>query len=178
MSSSPAEIDNFTQLLVESQRKLYAYILTLIPNFADADDVLQETNAVLLRKRDEFEPGTSFGAWVCRVAYFEVLNFRKHRPPQEVQGGVDGLMLEQLSSSALAQLELEEARLASLNHCMERLSVQDRGLLQDRYFHDRSADEIAASVGRTPGAVRQVLYRIRSALLDCIEKRLSQEVSS
>jgi RNA polymerase sigma-70 factor (ECF subfamily) len=71
--------DVFTTHLMAVQRRLYAYILTILPNLSDADDVLQDTNAVLLRKRTQFVAGTEFGAWACRVAYFEVLALRRKR---------------------------------------------------------------------------------------------------
>ncbi len=76
---NPLDHDEFTSQLVAVQRRLYAYILTILPNLADADDVLQDTNSVLLRKRKEYAAGTEFGAWACRVAYFEVLALRKKR---------------------------------------------------------------------------------------------------
>ena len=52
--------DAFTAQLVAVQRRLYAYILTALPNLQDADDVLQETNATLLRSRESFASGTEF----------------------------------------------------------------------------------------------------------------------
>ena len=38
------------QRITECQRRLYAYILTLLPGTQQADDVLQETNLVLWAK--------------------------------------------------------------------------------------------------------------------------------
>lgn len=52
----------FVRLLTGNQRKLYAFILSLLRRPADADDVLQETNMVMWRKCAEFEPGTNFDA--------------------------------------------------------------------------------------------------------------------
>ena len=38
---------------------------------------MQETNAVLWRKAHEFKLGTNFGAWMLRVAYFQVMAHRR-----------------------------------------------------------------------------------------------------
>ena len=42
--------DDFVALLTKHQRRLHAYIFSLVWNPADADDILQETNLVLLKK--------------------------------------------------------------------------------------------------------------------------------
>ena len=56
---------------------MFAYILSLLGNRTQAEDVMQETNAVLWRKAHEFKLGTNFGAWMLRVAYFQVMAHRR-----------------------------------------------------------------------------------------------------
>src|SRR5262249_11570774 len=46
----------FLRLFLQNKRRLYAYVLTLLPNRADADDVLQEASLVLWDKFDEHNP--------------------------------------------------------------------------------------------------------------------------
>jgi len=67
----------FVQLLTSHQSRLYAYVLSLLGDRTQADDVLQETNSVLWRKANEFELGTNFGAWMLKVAYFQVMAHRR-----------------------------------------------------------------------------------------------------
>src|SRR5207249_11545384 len=57
----------FLPLFLQNQRRLYAYILTLLPNRADADDVLQEASLVMWDKFDERAPPSDFTAWGCRI---------------------------------------------------------------------------------------------------------------
>ena len=40
----------FVQLLTSNQSRLYAYVLSLLGDRTQAEDVMQETNAVLWRK--------------------------------------------------------------------------------------------------------------------------------
>lgn len=59
------------RLLAGQQRRLYGYVLTLITDPVAADDILQQTNLVVLQKADEFEVGTNFNAWASKIAYFQ-----------------------------------------------------------------------------------------------------------
>src|SRR6202040_3274100 len=76
-SPQPAKGKVFLRLFLENERRLYAYILTLLANHADADDVLQEASLVMWDKFDEQHPPDHFLAWACRIAYFKVLDFCK-----------------------------------------------------------------------------------------------------
>ncbi len=67
--------------ITASQRPLFAYIRTLIGPGSDVDDVLQEVNLILWRKRDEFDGRGRFLTWACHVAYLQVLAHCKEAPP-------------------------------------------------------------------------------------------------
>lgn len=49
------------------------YILSMVPDFSQADDVTRETLLVVTKKAASFEIGTSFPAWVKTIARFKAL---------------------------------------------------------------------------------------------------------
>ena len=53
MSSVPIE---YSQMITRIQKSLYAFILSLLPNRNEAEDILQETNLILCKKANEFDP--------------------------------------------------------------------------------------------------------------------------
>src|ERR1700722_12412660 len=67
----------FLSLFLQNQGRLHAYILTLLPNRADAADVFQEASLVMWDKFADAQPPDNFLAWGCRIAYFKVLDFYK-----------------------------------------------------------------------------------------------------
>ena len=69
----------FLKLLLDHQAKVHAYVLSLVTNYTDADDILQEVSQLLWQRFDEFQPGTNILSWALRFAYFEAINFRKWR---------------------------------------------------------------------------------------------------
>ena len=145
--------------------RLYAYILQMLPNRADADDVLQRANLVMWTKREELVEGSNFVAWAARIAYFEVLTWRNRRPA---------------IASALTTCWWSDSRQAAddagwmgafvpmLRRCMDQLSQPDRELLEMQHVNSPPRD-IATRLGRSSGAIAQAMHRIRKALLKCID---------
>src|SRR5437870_13081465 len=82
--TGPAPGKAFLRLFLQNERRLYAYILTLLPNRSDADDVLQEASMVMWDKFDDEHPPDNFAAWGCRISYFKVLDFCKKRQRSRV----------------------------------------------------------------------------------------------
>ncbi len=55
MDSNNKKTKIFLSLLMANQRRINSYILSVVPNFSDADDIMQETISVMWRKFDRFE---------------------------------------------------------------------------------------------------------------------------
>lgn len=169
------ENDSYSKELLAVQRRLYIHILTLLPNLVDAADVLQETNAVLLQKKDEFRPGTNFGAWACQIAYFQVLAYRKRqRRDRHLFGGTE--LLERMAPEVTGRVleSNQDQALARLQECMSEVSGRDREMLDLRYRVELSSEAIGDRLGRTATAVRRQLWRIRVNLLQCLERKLQE----
>jgi RNA polymerase sigma-70 factor (ECF subfamily) len=165
----------FLRLFLQNERRLYAYILTLLPNRADADDVLQEASLVMWDKFDDEHPPADFTAWGCRIAYFKVLDFRKKRQRSQVL--FSQAMLDHVAETAVEQaaaLQLDDRREA-LADCIAKLSDRDRDLLARRFAEGASTQSTAAQVGRSVDAVYKALARIRQALFDCVTRALAPE---
>src|SRR2546429_6773465 len=67
------------QLFVKHQLAVRAFILSLEPNFTDAEDLLQEVFLVVTRKASQFEEGTNFFAWACTIARYKLLESLRRR---------------------------------------------------------------------------------------------------
>lgn len=170
MGLPPDNSVRFVQQLADAQRGLYAYILQLLPNRMDADDVLQATNIVMWSKRADFCDGTDFAAWAARIAYYEVLTHRKKQHRDKLR--FDDQLIEQLAEEATADAGQMDLILHTLRQCMEKLSETDRELVEMQYADDLRPRQIAEQVGRSAGAIAQAMHRIRTGLLHCIDESL------
>ena len=169
----PAENhDDFVALLTEIQLPLRLYVQSLMSGDSAAHDVVQQANATLWKKREDFTLGTNFKAWAFSVARYEVLNYRKQQARDSRL--VFGAELEQIIAEDLSERDDDtEQRHEALKGCLEKLRQQDRELLLHRYTASAGTlDEFAERVGRSVGGLKVTLHRLRNALLGCIEKQL------
>jgi RNA polymerase sigma-70 factor (ECF subfamily) len=164
--------DQFVERFVRSQDRIYAYVVTLLPNRADAEEVFQQTSLALWKKWRQFDPGRDFVRWACGMAHYEALSFlRKHADRRRV-----ALSEEVLSAVAEDRLDLQddlEARRTALRQCLDRLKREKRQLLERCYAGKDSIKQIAADLGRSPNVVYMTLKRLRRVLFDCINLTLS-----
>src|SRR5882757_2072243 len=72
-------VDAYVRLLGQNQRRITLYVLSLVPRWNDAEEIIQETNLVLWREFDRFELGTNFAAWACKVAFHQILSWQKRQ---------------------------------------------------------------------------------------------------
>ncbi len=169
------DTEEFIELLTGAQSAVFGYIVSLCHDPVRAQDILQETNLTLWRKADDFEPGTNFNAWACKVAYFHVLNHRrKHAREQLV---FDEELFDYLAERQEQRAEDADTRLGALRRCVSQLPEKQRQLIERRYRPGASVQAIAEQDGKTEGAISQALFRIRAALQKCVESRLGQTES-
>jgi RNA polymerase sigma-70 factor (ECF subfamily) len=164
--------DEFVELFTRHQRRLFLYILAQIANPVEAEEILQETNLVIWKKYDQFQPGTSFFAWSSRIARLEVLRFLDRRQRDRKRFRPE--LVEQLAEEALDDAPRLEERRQALTVCLGKLTPRDRRLIEQRYAPGENGKRLAEQLGRPANSVYQSLARIRRMLWECINRRLAE----
>ncbi len=78
-TSNDRRTQEYLRLLGQHEARLVGFIFSLVPHWADADDVAQEVRIALWNEFDKYDPAKDFGAWARTIAYYEVLTYRKKR---------------------------------------------------------------------------------------------------
>lgn len=168
--TSSQRAGEFVRLFVRHERRLYAYLLTVLGNPADAEDVLQQTSIVLWKKFEEFTDGDfadgDFTAWGIKTAYFTAKNhLRKQRRSHVL---FSQQMVEAVAEHAAASnAEVNEVH-EKLGDCLEKLPPRDRELIERRYELEASVQAIARHFGCSIHQIYRALSRIHESLFDCV----------
>jgi RNA polymerase sigma-70 factor (ECF subfamily) len=162
----------FIKLYLANERRLYGYVRTLIPNWSDVDDIIQETAAVLWAKFDQFQRGTNFPAWALKIAHNQVLNYCKVRKK-------DKLYFSEAALESLAELcETRDSnldqRLAALKKCLDQLKSDEQRLIEMRYRPGGSTKSVSQQTGKDLHVLYRLLNKIHTKLLLCVRRALAE----
>ncbi len=164
--------ERFTALLMANQRRIYGYILSLVPNPSDADDILQETALIMCKKFSEYKADTSFHSWAIKISYFTIVNFNRKKQRRSVK-----LRDDIFRMIANAQQEIHSdnysERADSLKSCTEALKPKDREIIDLHFNKGLKVVDIAQQVGRSADTLYKSISRIIIILRQCIQKKLS-----
>lgn len=165
--------DEFALLFIQNQSRVYAYIATLVPNRSDAEDILQRTSLVMWQKWNEFDRDRGFLPWARGISLNEVRNFlrRSERKNVQLSDAMVCLLAEQVTA------EEDADRTEALKHCLGRLQQAQRDLLEQCYLESMGAKVVADALGVTRDAIYMRLHRIRKTLVDCINRRLVNDLA-
>jgi len=144
---------------------VYSFLLRMLGNSVEAQEVLQDTFVRLWRRAKEFDAGRSSAtAWVLMFARGLALDKLRARSRREVAYSAyerEVASLEMSETSAAHQLEADE--LSSIcRDAVNRLPAPQSHALQLAFFRGWTHEEIARAQGEALGTVKA---RIRRGLL-------------
>lgn len=154
-----------------AQPAVGAFIGSVVPNFHQAEEILQRVAVVLVRKFAEYDPRLSFVAWAISVAKYEILYFRRQHATDRHY--FDTQTIEKIAAGhERLEREFSPARQA-LRECLKKVQGRARQAIELRYGQDVKPAALAESMGVGAGAARMLLMRTRMAIRDCVERRMA-----
>jgi RNA polymerase sigma-70 factor, ECF subfamily len=165
--------ERFLSLFLRSEREIFRYVAALVPNVADAEDIVQQTAVVLWEKFAAYDPEQPFTPWACRFALNKTRQWLERH--QRWQALLAGGLAEELAQRR-EELRPEMAfRLRHLEGCLRKLPVEQFTLIEGYYYRREDIGKLATSSGRTVAATYKLLQRVRQALQACIENAAKPE---
>ncbi len=168
--------EQFLELLGAHERRLFAYVYALSPNWQDAEEIMQRVRIRIWQQFDQYESDKPFDAWARAIAYYLVLAYRKEK--SRGREFFSERVLEAVSDGFDETGEPSSARRDALLKCVEKLDDRKRDLVFKYYYQPSTApscEGLAATLSMTPNALRQALFRIRKMLYECVQRNLRAE---
>lgn len=158
-------------LFVQHMVQIRAFVLSLMPDFSQVDDILQDVFITVTAKAADFQEGTNFRAWVFTIARFRVLKSMNAMSKAFLPLSED--VVTQLVEERPEPDDELERRLLLLERCLEKLAPQARRIVRMRYYESIKPARIAEQLGLGVNGVSVLLSRSRSLLRDCVERALA-----
>lgn len=167
----------FETLCEKHRRAMLAYAFTCCRERALAEDIVQDALVIAYKKRDQYFPEADFGAWLISIARNVWFRERDKRQKAGVQVQLCQAIDANASLLFAAELYADEAwavRREALQNCLRHLKEEDRNLLTTYFVRRQRYEQIAGMMNRTLSWVKVRMLRIRSALLECTRKAMTQ----
>jgi len=162
-------------LLARYQNRLYRYLVRLVREPAQAEDLFQQTWVRVVEKIQKYDPRQSFDTWLFTVARnLAIDHLRRIRPQSLDQPLPSGdLMGETLPSKARTVFEeaLQRERTSRVAEAMEILPVPSREVLVLRFEEEMKLEDIATVLGCPLSTVKSRLRRGLETLRDELQAR-------
>lgn len=163
----------FARLVERHSRGVLVFLTVRLSQFAEAEDLAQETFLVAWRRLADFDPEAPLGPWLRGIARRLLQNHWRKRRAEAVGGAEELAELLRAGNGDETEWTQQPEALAALRHCLTRLESVSQGLVRKRYEEGATIEELAALLQRKPSALTMHLHRIRQSLRACIERRLS-----
>lgn len=161
----------FVELLTPNYYKIHSFILALVPNKTDAEDILQSTITYMWEHFADFESGTNFLSWAFTISKYQVLTYRKKKQRSIIRFSQEAMQLIESENRKLSYEQ--DARLEMLNICIKKLHNKDRSFLTKRFQKKASVRDLAVEFGISINVAYKRLAQIKTLLLNCIHKAMT-----
>ncbi|MFV0376492.1 MAG: RNA polymerase sigma factor [Mangrovibacterium sp.] len=166
----------FAKLLARYKDAIYFMLLKMVNNKSDAEDLTIEAFAKAFRSLPQYSPSFAFSTWLFKIASNNCIDFiRKRRGitisienAQENPESDPPIRLKSFEPDPEQKLiRIQKAIL--LRRIVHRLKPRYRTLVELRYFHEYTYEEIANELNLPIGTVKAQLFRAREVLFKMIE---------
>lgn len=162
----PGVVD--TSVLFEGDyQRIFRYIMSMIRDTAEAEDLTQETFLRAYRRRDTLRDEVAQTAWLYRIATHVSLDrLRQYarRAPTESDTDLDEVDVPEPDAPSLQQVIERDEMSGCVQGFLNRLADSYRAVILLHDMHDLTASEIARLLGESLDTVKIRLHRARLKL--------------
>jgi RNA polymerase sigma-70 factor (ECF subfamily) len=157
--------DGYALLLERHKGRVYSFLLRLVGDAADAEDLAQTAFLKAFRSLDSYDPSRPFLSWLFGIAHHAGLDFLRARRPRELALDDADAPLDLPDESSGPEAEVESALQAELvERLLRSLPAPYREVLLLRHAEDMSVEQAAAVLSLPVGTVKVRLFRAREMM--------------
>lgn len=160
----------FESLYRATSSRLFAICLRVLPDRAEAEDVLQEVFTTIWHKAHQFDPGRASPiAWLAMIARNKAIDRLRAAPARGTLAPIE--FADDIADAGATPLQTavsadERERLES---CMRQLDPRRQSLIRAAFFEGSTYEELAQRIASPLGSVKSWIRRGLLQLRGCLE---------
>ena len=164
-------INAYSYIIDKHKDKAFNLAYRICGNREDAEEIAQDGFLKAFKSLKNFKMQSSFATWLYRIVYNTAISLVRTK-----KKGI--LSLEDFPADAIDFLKYgtseEEAendfRNSLVNFALQKINIEERGLISLYYYDEMSTEEIAAVTGISRSNIKVKLFRARQKMIEIIEK--------
>ena len=142
--------------------RVYRFVLRMTADAASAEDIVSEVFLEVWRHADGFGARSQVSTWLLAIARNKTLSaFRRHSDEQLDEHGVSAI--EDPADDPEISIQKKD-RSAVLTGCLSQLSVAHREVVDLVYYHEKTLEEVAQSVGAPLSTIKTRMFYARQRM--------------
>ena len=178
----------FNELVRAYERRVFALVLRMIGNHAEAEDLAQEVFVQVFKAIGSFRGDSKLSTWVYRIAVnlcknrSKYLRVRHAGQEEELEAVAERLPLGQASHANVGQIERPDEAVAGkqveaiVQRAILAIEPDFRECLVLRDVEELSYEEIGEITSLPPGTVKSRIHRARAMLREIVERELGEKI--
>ena len=168
------ELEQYREIVRSFEADVFRLAAPVLGSRSAAEDVTQEVFVIAYRRLDSFDLSEPFRPWLLGIATNVVRNELRRRSREDQRMELYAQYLNAMSDGA-RQDDASAAMADALSRCREQLANTASAAIHGRYEEGLGLEALADRLRRSVTATRQLLYRTRLSLRDCIESQLASD---
>jgi RNA polymerase sigma-70 factor (ECF subfamily) len=162
----------FETLLQNESKKMYNYLLKMLRNKEDAEDILQETFIAFHKKMDSVNE-TSYKSYLYRTAYHKTLNHIKKRDKKNKLV----TSYDEMEHFEEKTNENNEDKNLLVKNALSQLKPEEALIIELQFYQKMNYKQIAETLETTQSAVDSKLVRAKKKLIKIInaQKKMQED---
>lgn len=160
----------FESLYRASSSRLFSVCLRLLPDRAEAEDVLQEVFTTIWHKAHQFDPNRASAiAWLAMIARNKAIDRLRAAPARGMLAPIEaaGELADTGTTPLQAAVSADDS--ARLEACMAQLETRRQSLIRAAFFEGATYEELAQRIASPLGSVKSWIRRGLLQLRGCLE---------
>ncbi len=160
----------FESLYRATSSKLFSVCLRVIPDRAEAEDVLQEVFTTIWHKAHQFDPGRASPiSWLAMIARNKAIDRIRSQPARGTLSPIE--FADDIADGGASPLQtaVSADERERLEACMDQLDARRKSLIRAAFFEGSTYEELAQRIASPLGSVKSWIRRGLLQLRGCLE---------
>lgn len=139
--------------------RVYRFILRLVGNEAQAEDLISEVFLDVWRQAGTFEARSAVSTWLLGMARFKALSSLRKRSDEALDEDAAAAIADTADDPEMAVQAKDRGEV--MRRCLAALSPEHREIIDLAYYHEKSIEETAQIVGIPVATVKTRMFYAR-----------------